>query len=208
MSNLPPSPSKSSSRPRTKLRRRVDSSGAASQARGSPARATPRRDSWEDDEGELSDNDELLLRKAAAVPPSKRKRRPPAPTPPSAFSPAVLFRPFLRLLSFAVTPLCSWIITLFLPIALLTLVIWLGVTTIKTALSTSLSTFLPAGMQTVVGVYCATIGVGCPKTTDDRVIGAAARQATARAEQALDVFQSLLKMGGEDSQGLALHPVE
>lgn len=202
------SPSKSSPRVRNKTRRRVDSSGApASPARAAAARRQP---SWEDDEGAAESNDEELLRRAATVAPPKRKRRPP-PAPPSSFSPAALLNPLLRLLAFILTPFASWFLTLIIPIILVSLVTYVGISAARSALSSSLSALIPSSLATfhiATGLYCSTIGVGCPRKTDDRVIGAAARQATAKASQALDVFQSLLHLGGEDSQGLALHPVE
>lgn len=147
-----------------------------------------------------------MLRRAAATAPPKRKKR-PVPAPPSSSLYTILLRPLLRTLAFCLTPLGSWFVTLVIPLAFVALFTYLGVTTLRSALSTSLQGLIPSSAS-LMSAYCATVGVGCPKKTDERVVASAARAATARASVALDVFQSFLKMGGEESTGLALHPVE
>lgn len=165
---------------------------------------------WEDelDSGFAEEDKDDLVRRAPATSaaPVKRKERPP-PTPSSSSVFNTLIRPLLRFIAFCLTPLGSWFITLVVPLALVAFLTWFGVTTLRSALSTSLQGIIPSSAS-IVGLYCSTVGVGCPKRTDERVVASAARQATARASVALDVFQSFLKLGSEDSHGLALHPVE
>ena len=62
----------------------------------------------------------------------------------------------------------------------------------------------------VVGVYCSTIGVGCGEVRKkrERELGGAARTVKLQAEQALDIFQSVLALRGADGVGLDLHHVE
>lgn len=202
------SPCRNSPRPRTKARLRVDSSGSQ--------RARKRDAVWEDESdtstvGEDGEDAQLLKWTAAAAPHSpkrtSKKRPPPPPRTPSRGIWSIILRPLLRSLAFCLTPLGSWFLTLIVPLVLVAGLTYLGVTALSSALSTTLKGLVPSS-ATLVGLYCSTVGLGCPRKTDERMVASAARQATARASVALDVFQSFLKMGGEESTGLALHPVE
>ncbi|KAK4058459.1 hypothetical protein OIO90_000618 [Microbotryomycetes sp. JL221] len=94
-------------------------------------------------------------------------------------------------------------------------------TIVVNSLTSSVSTLTSAVMMPATfasHLYCSTIGIGCnklkhksnnsrSKSVSSEFLGTTAHETTVRVEQAMDLFQALLALGGPDSAGLTLQPV-